>query len=264
MKSKAELGALIDVNLSWGVWPFRRMPGDTSETLLAKLRQHGVSQAWIGPFEGLFHRDLRSVNERFVAECRRVAPDLLLPCGAINPLLPDWQEDLRRCHETHRLRIIRLYPGYHGYDLKRPEFAELLDAATERHLVVQIVGAMEDERTQPALARAPHVDLKPLVELLRTRPRVRVVLLNAFRNTSLDVAASIAAAGSAWFEIAMLESVGGVRKAFDKLPADRVLFGSHFPLFYFESAVGKLSESALTPDELARVARDNARRLLEN
>jgi len=43
--------------------------------------------------------------------------------------------------------------------------------------------------------------------------------------------------------ISMLEGVGGVEKLLDVVPVDRVLFGSHLPLFVLESAVFKMRES---------------------
>ena len=78
---------------------------------MRRLRRLGVTEAWAGSLDALLHRDLGGVNARLVADCAaRTAPDCLRPFGAVNPLLPDWREELRRCHEEHRMPGIRLHP----------------------------------------------------------------------------------------------------------------------------------------------------------
>ena len=72
-------------------------------------------------------------------------------------------------------------------------------------------------------------------------------MLNAFRTLRGEPLLRLAAAG-VHFDIAMLEGVGGVANLVKQLPVERVLFGSHSPLFYFESAALKLKESVLTPE----------------
>ena len=64
---------LIDTNVMLGTWPFRRVPGDSPAELLARLRGQQVEQAWVGSFDGLFHRDLAAVNARLADECRHLA-----------------------------------------------------------------------------------------------------------------------------------------------------------------------------------------------
>lgn len=251
--------ALIDTNVTLSRWPFRRCPLDETPALVAKLREHGVTQAWAGTFDGLLHKDLANANARLAAECRAHA-GLLVPFGSVNPKLPDWEEELRRCAEVHRMPGIRLHPNYHGYKLDDPAFARLLTRAAEKKLIVQLAIVMEDERTLHPLVQVPPVDTGPLVDLLKKTPGLRLQLLNAFRTLRGEPLLRLAAAG-AHVEIATLEGVAGVANLFKQLPAERLLFGSHAPLFYFESAALKLKESVLTPEQDRALRSGNALRL---
>ena len=253
--------ALIDVNVSLSRWPFRRLPGDETSDLVTQLRSRGVTQAWAGSFDALLHRDVAGVNARLAQECRRYK-GFLVPFGVVNPKLPDWEEDLRRCQEEHGMPGVRLHPNYHDYTLDDPAFASLLDRAAEGKLIVQIALTMEDERTQHPLVQVPHVDTKPLAAQAQRLPELRLVLINAFRSLRPAAPGPLAATGNVFFDIAMLENVGGVADLIRRVPGDRLLFGSHAPFFYFESALFKIKESALDRGQLEAISAGNARRIL--
>lgn len=256
------MNALIDTNVSVSRWPFRRLRGDEPEELVAKLEASGVLRAWVGSFDGLLHRDVAGVNERLAATCRSHGKSRLVPFGTVHPALPDWEEDLRRCHEEHKMPGIRLHPSYQGYKLDQPAVARLLALAAERGLVVQLALSMEDERTQHPVFRVPHVDAAPLEGLVKSLPGLRLVLLNAFRSLRPEAVAKLCAAGQVYVDLAMLEGAGGVARLLEVVPPDRVLFGSHFPLFYHEAAILKLRESDLPGPLLQAIGADNARRLV--
>jgi len=228
------------------------------------LQQKGVVRAWAGTLDGLLHKDIGSANTRLADECRRYGRGILLPFGSINPKSPDWEEELRRCVEEHHMIGIRLHPNYHGYKLDEPDLVKLLKLATDRRLIVQMALLMEDERMMHPLLRVQQVDPKPLAAVLKEVPGARLVLLNATGKLSGQPLKDVTNAGQVFVEISTLEGVGGISNLLTQIPANRILFGSHAPLFYFESAVFKLKESMLDSDSLRLISRGNAERLTEN
>ena len=254
---------ITDVNVNLSRWPLRRLPCDELPKLVEKLHACGVTQAWAGSFDGVLHKDIAGVNARLADACRQCRRGLLRPFGSVNPTLPDWREDLRRCHEDHHMPGIRLHPSYHGYGLDAPVFAELLAMAERRGLIVQLVVRIEDLRMQHPLMRVADVDTKPLAGLVAARPDLRLVLLNAMRTLRTGAITSLVDAGGVYFEISMLEGVGGISNLLGRVPIDRVLFGSHFPFFILESAVLKLRESELLPAQTDAITTKNAARLLK-
>ena len=254
--------ALIDVNVNLGRWPLRRLRFDDTAGLAAMLRSQGVSQAWAGSFDGLLHKDIAGANARLAKECRREGGGLLLPFGSVNPKLPDWEEEFRRCAAEHRMRGLRLYPNYHGYKLDDPVFAKLLGLAAGKRLIVELAMIMEDERMMHPLLRVPPTDPAPLAAVVRKTPGLRLVIVNGLRTLRDKALVELVNAGDVSVEIGMLDALNGVGDLLAALPAGRVLFGSHAPLFYFESASLKLKESPLNEDQLRAIRCDNARRLL--
>ena len=87
---------MIDTHAYLSRWPFRRLAGDEPTEFVARMGEQGVGQAWVGSFDGLLHRDVGAVNARLAADCR-AHPGLLVAFGSVNPTLPDWQEEVRRC-----------------------------------------------------------------------------------------------------------------------------------------------------------------------
>jgi predicted TIM-barrel fold metal-dependent hydrolase len=264
---------IIDTNVHLFDWPFRRLKYAGARALVAKLRRHRITQAWAGSYEGLLHRNLDGVNTRLAEECRANGAGILLPFGTVNPALPDWEADVRRCHEQHRMRGIRLYPSYHNYTLQRPEVARLLRLAQERGLIVQVAVRMEDPRVHLPVTRTPAVDVAGLPELLEAVPKLKLQLLNAFNATESlrgQVGRRLIEQTRVTLDFSHVEGQVGLGKliAGDKdsgrppLPVERIVFGSHAPYFPCESALFKLFESPLGRPDLEKVMRGNAERFL--
>ena len=249
---------IIDTNVSLFQWPFRRLSLDDTESLEKKLRSLGVTEAWAGSFEGIFHRNLAEANARLAKECRD--HPLFVPIGSINPSLPGWEDDLRRCFEEHKMIGIRLHPNYHGYSLSSPAFARLVNLVSEAGRFIQLVVAMEDTRTQNEQLRVEDVDLSQLVTILKSNSLARIQLLNHRPRASFLT--QIAELPGIYFDTARVEGTDGVPSLVESVKPDRVLFGSHSPFLIPEAALIRTHESGqLDHAALNAVLSRNAERL---
>lgn len=253
---------IVDVNVNLSRWPFRRLAFDETTRLVSKLRQNHIREAWAGSFDGLLHRDVAAVNARLAAECRKSGSGLLRPVGTVNPTLPDWPEDLRRCQEVHGMHAIRLNPNYHGYRLDDAVCDELFRLAAQRQMIVQLALKMEDVRTHHPLMPVPTVDVAPLAALIMRHPDLRLIVMNNYGTVRGDAAARLAEAGHVYFEISHAEQVGALETLVAQVPYQRLLFGSHFPFFNLEASLLKFRESQLGGLIEQAIQRDNAQALV--
>lgn len=249
----------IDTNIYLSRWPLRRLPLDRPNTLADTLREMGVVEAWCGSFDSLLHKDIAAANQRLATACNK--QPLFKPFGSVNLTLPEWEEDLRRCVEEHHMPGIRIHPNYHGYTLEDARFERLLALAAERRFLLQLTVQMEDERMMHPRLRVPPVDLSPLPPLLKKIPAARIILLNSLKGSPDAIQRACADAGNAWFDLAMVEGLGGLSKVLEALPVNRLLYGSHAPLFYPQAAHLKLKESELDKAQSTAIQHENAQHL---
>ncbi len=261
---------VIDTNVDLCCWPFRDLKYGETNALVDKMKQHGVRQAWAGSYDAMLYKNLDSVNQKVAEECHENSQGMLVPFGAVNPAWPDWQEDLRRCDEEYDMPGIKLIPGYHGYTLDEPAFVELLQAAGERDMLVQIAIEMEDERMRHPRVNIPVVDVTPLPESLDEAGDVQVMLVNPFRHVRGERLQLMVNETDVVFETSNLDGTGGLERVIrgehwyvgSEVPVDRLLMGSHVPFFPLEANLFKFMESDLTEEQEVAIMRGNAQRIL--
>ncbi|HMI66515.1 MAG TPA: amidohydrolase family protein [Cyclobacteriaceae bacterium] len=262
---------IIDTNVNLFQWPFRRLKYGETKALVAKLRQHRITQAWAGSYEGLLHKDINGVNSRLAEECRVSGEGMLLPFGTVNLAWPDWEEDLRKCHEVYGMRGIRLCPIYQTFDLDHPDFPKLVRQATAMGLAIQIVGDMEDSRTHHPIILVREMNVAPLVDIMKAVPMAKVQLLHWNQRVRRNLLDKLINETSVALDISRIEGTGELGRLIEgkpwsdsamAIPVERFLFGSHAPYFPVETNVLKLFESPLTLEQMKAIMSGNARRFL--
>lgn len=262
---------IIDTNINLFQWPFRRLKYDETPALVAKLRKHRIHQAWAGSFEALFYKDIAGVNSRLADECKKNGEGMLLPFGTVNLAWPDWEEDLRLCHEVHGMAGIRIYPSYQTFDLTHPHFPRFIHEVAKRGLILQIVGDMEDSRNHHPILSTRDVNMEPLIDVLKKEPKAKVQLLYWNHRVNIPLMERLVKETSVLFDTARIETSGGVGRLIEgrpwggsahPVPVDRLLFGSHAPFFPVEANILKLMESPLSVDQANAIIDGNAKKLI--
>jgi len=247
--------SITDTHVYTGHWPHQTLQNNTPASLVAALRRNKIKQAWLGTFDALFHKNIAGVNERLAQICSQSDGAMLIPFGAVNPTLPDWEEDIRRCHETFHMRGIRLHPNYHGYKLDDSRFTRLLQLATDRGLIVQLTVALDNEKHLWLNPQPPGVDITPLAKTLATIKGCRVVVSTGTATIEDALIERLDQLNNAYFEFRK-------EKSFNEIPSERIVFGSSGPLHSIESSLTSLKQVGLKDGDMRAIKSDNARRLL--
>ena len=268
--NSSQTPGIIDTHVNLFRWPFRALKYGDTKALVAKLKKHRVIEAWAGSFEALFAKDMNGVNARLAAECLKHGPDFLIPFGSVNLAWPDWEEDVRRCHEVHKMPGLRIYPGYQPFDLGHPGMEVLVKMTSERGLILQVVFGMEDPRVHHPILNVGPVTFGPLLKTLNGTPNAKVELLHFSGSSPGEDLAQFMTKPNTVMDISRLEGNGAVGRIIGsvqglpsaRVPVERIVFGSHAPYFPLETAILKLIESPLDASQLQAIMQGNARRLL--
>jgi predicted TIM-barrel fold metal-dependent hydrolase len=264
---------IIDTNVHLLEYPFRKLKYGETPALVKKLQKHRISQAWAGSYEALFHKNIDAVNSRLAEECKKNGKGMLLPFGTVNIAWPDWEEDLRRCHEVYKMPGIRIYPIYQTFDFKHPDFIKLVQEVAKRKMILQVVGDIDDTRNIHPTVQLRVLSFEPLVDVMKKVPDAKVQLIYWNNRVSNKVLERFIQETNVVLDIARIEGNGGVSRLIDgqpwggtaaPVPADRLLFGSHAPYFPVEANLLKLFESPLSTDQLQAIMNKNAIRFLKN
>lgn len=166
---------MIDLNCYLGHFAFRQLRYNTADALLKWMDEKGIERAAVSSAAAVMYKNVQPANEE-LAEETRTHRDRLVPFAVINPSYAGWQDDLKRCHESLEMKGLRLHPGWHGYKASDACCDELVHAAAERKMPVNIPIRVIDNRQRHWLVDVPDEPKGEIVKLIQSRPDAKFVL----------------------------------------------------------------------------------------
>jgi len=244
---------LVDVNCSLGRWPFQNCRLRAAKQLAAHLAACGIGRALVSSIEAVLDPDPHACNLELahsLADQRS-----LLPLMTVDPTLGHWQECLAQYREMGLGHALTVVPNYHRYTLGAPAVDALAESMVRHDAVLVVRMRVEDERRQHPLMKVPGVDPATVVALAERHPELRILCLCTYLR---EVAALVERTPNVWVDIACVEFLNTVRKLLTKVPAQRVVFGSHTPLLYTQANLMKLEHAEVSAPEREMLAHRNA------
>jgi len=233
---------IVDVNAYLGHFAFRRLRHNTAASLLALMDAKRIDKAVVSSADAITYRNAHAGNEELAQEVRGRS-DRLIPFAVINPFYAGWRDDLKICHEEFGMKGLRLYPKWHNYQLSSPCCRELVEAATERGMVISIPIRVEDNRQRSWLLNVPDIPLEEIVELVKKHRNARFILLNGIGFTRCPLGRkgndlpSNYAVGLSRLSATLRNELG---QLIATLGAGRVMFGTGMPFKYPDPAFVKM------------------------
>ena len=259
---------IIDFFTGIGSWPFRKLKHGTDLQLTNLLKKENIDRAVVYSIYSILAKDCMEGN-REVAEAAGTYPDSIIPFAVINPAFPGWEGDYKTCFEEMGFKGLRLFPTYHGYNLKDNCFSEIIAIVEKKQIPVVLAVRVEDERQHHWLAKVPPLDIKAAADAINSFPKVTFVLSGAKYPELLSVKQLLQQSDNWYFDIGRMQGrhdnpgpVEVVVKATDDFGAKRMIFGSNAPFQYIKSSLLKVQHASIDERDRALILSGNAQRLL--
>ena len=248
---------IIDVNAWTGPWPaLVNVPYDVA-SVRASLRDIGVERIFMAPLAAAWSTNPHLSNSEVYEAAEKY--DDVIPVPVIDPTIPTWPEELEKAAEHHAVRMIKLLPGYGGYDLAVAD--DLLEEARRACLVVMVQVRIEDPRRHHPLARVPDVPAEDVVKVAERHPELKLVIGGASATVLSDFKEELRELPGFYADTSQVDGMDSVKMLVDAGLEGKLLFGSHAPVFMPSAAVARVV--AELPYEVAKVImRENAVRLM--
>ncbi len=228
---------IFDVNLSWGSWPFQESRFDSVRSFKGFLRTNGISGGFVRSSEAVFAPDLEHCNKKLFMDFR--SGDGFIPAPTVNPSFLEWKDLL---HPGKAISALVACPGYHGYNVMDEGFSELAGALENTNIILLLVIRQEDERQHYKYCRIPPVPVAEINKLGRKFPHLNIICLNSYFG---ELKILLTGAPNIRADIAFVETLNTLDTTLREIDHKQIVFGSHTPFLYTESALMKLKDSSI-------------------
>jgi predicted TIM-barrel fold metal-dependent hydrolase len=252
-----------DVNAFLGRYAFRHAPGGSPQALLEAMDRIGVERAWLSNLSAVFWKDPTEGNELLYGAVAR--QPRLLPVPAVHPGLDNWDAVLAEAAERGA-PAVRADPTFYGIEPTGPAMRRLLAGAAEAGLPLLMAVRLEDGRQRHPNDRAAELSPDVIRALIRSHPRVRLLVTHADREfiEQVHFGSTPEEARRILWDICWIWGPPEDHLALllSTVGTERFTFGTGMPLRIPENSVAKLDLLELPPAQRHNIEAGNLARFL--
>ena len=239
----------FDFNCFSGNWPFHKVRYNTVAKIAELHKRCGIEGGIISSCEAIFYQD---PYEAEVSLSKELIGTGYYHAMTLNPMLPAWKEDLRRCVTELGIKAVRLVPGYHGYTLADDVVGQVISALQDYKLPLILTTRIEDERTT-WMVNPRVIPITETVAFLQKYPDIPTLVANVRINEAADLAPVFESRKNLF-----MDTSGFMRGLF---PVDtaypyakgQLVFGSNAPCSEMQCFTFLVEKSALTDSQKAAI-----------
>jgi hypothetical protein len=196
----------------------------------------GFNRIYVGSLAALWFENPHQTNEPLYRPRQSDRRFVFVP--VLDPTIATWRDELDHLMKAGPVPMVRLFPNYHGYPLSEAD--PLLAELARRKVVAQVIVRMEDPRRQHRLAQVPDVPAESVRDAAGRHPGLNVLLSGAQGATLLTMSGRLPSTRNLWADTSQADGLGTIPDLMKSAWGDRLVFGSHYPLFIPYAAVARV------------------------
>jgi len=242
-----------------GHWPFRKIYKDTFEDLKKVHRENNITGGYVSSINSIFYNDPFE-GDLELHEIIKDSP--YRHVLTVNPLLPGYKEDIESGIRLFDIKGVRVFPGYHGYNLDNSHFAELCIILRHYNLPLFLSVRLEDERLNYMLAPSV-MRMDDVSSFIYNNTGLVIILLTMRNEEVLQIKDALLSHPNAYYDTSGLKNqLFAIEKMVRALGDDRMLYGSLHPLLCLKSTLLLVEKAELDAAAKEKILFRNAERLL--
>jgi Predicted metal-dependent hydrolase of the TIM-barrel fold len=248
---------LIDVHVHYGYSFFPIEPAN-AETLISTMDKYKIDISMVSSFRGIFY-DFRDCNSEMFRAIEAY-PQRLQGYVVLNPNYPELsQAELKKYREHPQFAGVKLHASWHNKPIDGKEFAFIFDLCDEWDIPMLIHSYVEDDFSDQVSSPERIANVakrhknKIIMAHMGGNSRRACRAIANLENLYMDISSGRERASQLY--VWELERIANAVK---EVGADRILFGTDFPLLDPSICLGMFEDAILSEEDFQKIAWENA------